>query len=427
MEQITDALKEQFAKNISLVIQQEGSKLRPYVTTGTQDTEVISFESMATHEVETRHRHPLNPDDHLHGHYAAADGAGNLEQITFKTPNISRRFVAASSHYWSATMDRNDRLNLLSDPTSHFPKMAGWAMGRHQDRIIIKAFADPVRGGRTGSEVINFDVAGNCLPLGINITDVAVTLNAQIAVGENAEIIQQRKAGLTVEKLIKAHHILKKRSFGSYDKLYFLCSSTQISDLLRDPQITNYDYNSVRALVSGEVNSFLGFTFIVSEMLGGIYDSSGDGAKYAVRDCYAFNEGAIRFNTVNGSLKKGIEEMVQYHYAKVLYYSEAFGAARDNERAIVTLKCLEQYEPATHIGSQWKQVQDADHQRGVHANIVPWQMFGAAVRSVNNADAINDAALVVASNNHIATTHKPQVVVMAGARAGAVEVEAEEL
>lgn len=35
MEQITDSLKEQFAKNISLVIQQEGSKLRKCVTNGT--------------------------------------------------------------------------------------------------------------------------------------------------------------------------------------------------------------------------------------------------------------------------------------------------------------------------------------------------------------------------------------------------------
>ncbi|WP_341758135.1 phage capsid protein [Candidatus Tisiphia endosymbiont of Ditula angustiorana] len=72
MEQITDSLKEQFAKNITLVIQQEGSKLRKCVTNGTQDTEVISFESMTNHEVKSRNRHPIDPDDHLHGHYADA-------------------------------------------------------------------------------------------------------------------------------------------------------------------------------------------------------------------------------------------------------------------------------------------------------------------------------------------------------------------
>ena len=166
-------------------------------------------------------------------------------------------------------------------------------------------------------------------------------------------------------------------------------------------------------MASGEVNSFLGFTFIVGEMLGGIYDATGDAGKYAVRDCYAFNDGAIRFNTVNGSIKKGIEEMLQYHYAKVLYYSEAFGAARDNERAVVTVKCIENYDTATHSGSLWRHVEDADHKRGVQANIVPWQMFGAECRDTTNANVIDVQALRSLANIHIATTSKPQVVVVA--------------
>jgi hypothetical protein len=81
MQQITDALKEQFAKNISLVIQQEGSKLSKYVSTDTQDTEVVSFESMANHEAEKRNRSPAGPDDHLYGHYEKDDHT--LEQIEF--------------------------------------------------------------------------------------------------------------------------------------------------------------------------------------------------------------------------------------------------------------------------------------------------------------------------------------------------------
>ncbi|WP_341761130.1 phage capsid protein [Candidatus Tisiphia endosymbiont of Thecophora atra] len=413
MEQITDSLKEQFAKNISLVIQQEGSKLRKCVTNGTQDTEVISFESMTTHEVESRTRHPIDHND-LHGHYADARNPARLEQIEFKIPTISRRFLTASSYHWNATMDRNDKLNLLTDPTSHFPKMAGWAMGRQQDRVIISAFASPVRAGRTGNDVIYFDVANNIIPVGIRVTDADLTLNAQAAVAANRGIINSKRAGLTVDKLIKAHHILKKRSFGMYNKLYLLCSSNQISDLLRDPQITNYDYNNVRALVSGEVNSFLGFTFITSEMLGGIFDDAGDAnrPRYAVKDCYAFNEGAIRFNTVSGSNKKGIEELVQYHYAKVLYYSEAFGASRDNEQAVVVIKCLEDYDRSSHQGVLWRAIANEDHRRGLHSITMPWQMFGHQCRNSDDTADINNDALTVIANNNLATTKKPQVVVM---------------
>ncbi|OZG31505.1 hypothetical protein RiCNE_11000 [Rickettsia endosymbiont of Culicoides newsteadi] len=398
-------IKEQFAKNISLITQQEGSKLRKCVTNGTQDTEVISFESMTTHEVESRNRRAIDPEDHLHGHYTDAGDPGRLEQIEFKIPTISRRFLTASAYHWNATMDRNDKLNLLTDPTSHFPKMAGWAMGRQQDRVIISAFASPVRAGRTGSNVINFDVVNNVVPVGIKVTDTNFTLNAQAAVAANRAVIDSKRAGLTVDKLIKAHHILKKRSFGMYDKLYLLCSSNQISDLLRDPQITNYDYNNVRALVSGEVNSFLGFTFITSEMLGGIYDNTGEGnqSRYAVRDCYAFNEGAIRFNTVSGSNKKGIEELVQYHYAKVLYYSEAFGASRDNEQAVVVIKCLENYDRNSHRGELWKAIEEMNHKKGVHSITMPWQMFGNQCRNSDNTEDIEDNDLTVIANNNLAT------------------------
>ncbi|WP_375318943.1 phage capsid protein [Candidatus Tisiphia endosymbiont of Oplodontha viridula] len=420
MEQITDGLKEQFAKNISLVIQQEGSKLRKCVTNGTQDTEVISFESMTNHEVESRTRHQIDPDNHLHGHYADDGDRDRLEQIEFKIPTISRRFLTASAYHWNATMDRNDKLNLLTDPTSHFPKMAGWAMGRQQDRVIISAFASPVRAGRTGNNVINFDIANNVVPVGLRVTDVNLTLNAQAAVAANRGIINSKRAGLTVDKLIKAHHILKKRSFGMYDKLYLLCSSNQISDLLRDPQITNYDYNNVRALVSGEVNSFLGFTFITSEMLGGIFDNTGDAnrPRYAVKDCYAFNEGAIRFNTVSGSSKKGIEELVQYHYAKVLYYSEAFGASRDNEQAVVVIKCLENYDRSSHQGALWKEAANENHRRGVHSITMPWQMFGNQCRNIDNTEDIDENNLAVIANDNLAT--RVRGVVIRRAAAGAI-------
>jgi len=427
MEQITEALKEQFAKNIQLNIQQEGSKLKKYVTVGTQDTEVMSFESMENHEAEARNRVVLD-DNPMFGHYRSADNDNELEQIKFKIPVITRRYMTACAQYWDAVMDRNDKLNLLTDPTSHFPRMAGFAMGRKYDATIIRAFAEPVRAGRTGNKTINFDVERHVIPTGIMITDPQLTLNAQIAEPANRRIIRKNRAGLTVDKLIKAHHTLKKRSFGMYDKLYLLCSSTQISDLLRDPQITSYDYNSVRALVSGEVNSFMGFTFIISEMLGGIYDRTGNNgyaAKYAIRDCYAFNEGAVRFNTVNGSIKKSIEEMLQYHYAKILYYSEAFGAVRDNERAIVVIKCLEKYDDSSHTGSLWQEAGEDEHRRGVQANMVPWQMFGNECRNVNNEDILDENALADLGNAHVAPITKVRAVISPQNQA-VVQAEAQE-
>ena len=336
---------------------------------------------MGTHEVLPRHKtasgyhEPNHPDQ--------------LEKLTdFKTPTITRRYAYATAYYWTAAMDRNDKLNLLSDPTSKFPKMAGFAMGRQQDRCIINAFAAPINSGRSGQNTINFDVKNNVIPVGAKLTDATLALHENSLLenhgqrGEAKAKEARRAAGLTVEKLLKTHQLLKKNNFGADEKYYFVCSSQQISDLLRDSQVTSHDYSNVKALMSGEVNSFVGFNFIICEMLGGV-----KGTANSVRDCYAFTESSIRFGSVTGSTERQIDRLVQYHYAPSLYYSESFGATRTNEKQIICVKCLEPLDVAGHTGEQWiPSVNDAGFNGATHASIVPWQMIGRACPTVYGGD-----------------------------------------
>jgi len=386
MQQITEALKEQFAKNIQLVMQQEGSKLRRFVTSETQDTEVIHFETMHTYEAKARFK---DADG-----YHEQGQADKLEPLEFRTPKITRRQATAQSYYWEAAMDRNDKLNLLTDPTSKFPKMAGYAMGRKQDQLIINAFASPVNGGRTGDKKIYFDIQNNVIPLGARLVngtnalhdnDLADTADAQ----KNDKAGTIRKAGLTVDKLLKAQQVLKKYTFGAANEKYYLvCSSYQIGNLLRDSQVTSYDYNNVKALVTGEVSSFAGFNFIITEMLGGIRPADGNNT-FSIRDCYAFTESSIRFGTVTGSVERQIDQLIQFHYAPSLYYSESFGATRTDEGLVVCIKCLEPFD-AAHSGDTWKKAADADHKRAIHASVVPWQVFGTQARNMNDTADIDE-------------------------------------
>ncbi|HJD55376.1 MAG TPA: phage capsid protein [Rickettsia endosymbiont of Pyrocoelia pectoralis] len=382
MEQITEGLKEQFAKNISLIAQQEGSKLRKFVNNETQETETVQFETMGTHEALPRHRTTAG--------YHEPNHTDQLEKLdSFQTPKITRRYAYATAYYWTAAMDRNDKLNLLSNPNSQFPKMAGFAMGRMQDQIIIKAFASAVNCGSSGQNIINFDVKNNVIPVGAKLTDATLALHENGLLNENngqqgaAKAKEARRAaGLTVEKLLKTHQLLKKHNFGANEKYYFVCTSQQISDLLRDTQVTSYDYSNVKALMSGEVSTFVGFNFIISEMLGGV-----KGTSNSIRDCYAFTESSIRFGSVTGSTERQIDRLVQYHYAPSLYYSESFGATRTNERQIICVKCLEPADAAGHTGEQWKpSINDADFSGATSASIVPWQMIGRACPTVDGGD-----------------------------------------
>jgi hypothetical protein len=388
MQQITESLKEQFAKNIQLVMQQEGSRLRKFVTLESQDVEVIHFETMHSYEAQARFKD--NDGYHANGH------ADKLEQLEFRTPKITRRQATAQSYYWEAAMDRNDKLNLLTDPTSKFPKMAGYAMGRKQDQLIINSFAAAVNGGRTGDKKIYFDIQNNVIPLGCRLADGTNALHDNDLL-DNADVQKNdklgtiRKAGLTVDKLLKAQQTLKKYTFGANEKHYLVCSSYQIGNLLRDAQVTSYDYNNVKALVTGEVSSFAGFDFIITEMLGGIRPADGSNT-FSIRDCYAFTESSIRFGTVSGSVERQIDQLIQYHYAPSLYYSESFGATRTDEGLVVCIKCLEPYDPA-HTGESWKKAEDAAHKKAIHASVLPWQLFGVQARNMDDTGDVADGVI----------------------------------
>ena len=68
-------------------------------------------------------------------------------------------------------------------------------------------------------------------------------------------------AALTVATLISAVTALDKNGVPSSDRT-FIHTAKQKADLLNTTAVTSADYNSVRALVSGDVNSFLGCKFI---------------------------------------------------------------------------------------------------------------------------------------------------------------------
>lgn len=85
-----------------------------------------------------------------------------------------------------------------------------------------------------------------------------------IATGYNSNT---RKVGatntaLTVATLRKACTMLNKDSV-PMDGRHFIHSAQMLDDLLGTTEVTSSEYNSVKALVNGELNSFLGLKFIM--------------------------------------------------------------------------------------------------------------------------------------------------------------------
>ena len=137
-------------------------------------------------------------------------------------------------------VDDLDKVRMLVDPTSSYALAAAYAMGRAMDDAIITA------------------------ALGSADTGVAGTA---VALPSAQKIVEAGTAGLTIAKLREAKEIIDLASVDPSLPRHIIVSPKQITDLLGTTEVTSSDFNTVKALASGDVNTFLGFNFIVSNRL----------------------------------------------------------------------------------------------------------------------------------------------------------------
>ena len=113
---------------------------------------------------------------------------------------------------------------------------------------------------------------------------------------------------------------------------YLVCSASQISDLLAITSITSSDFNSVKALVQGQIDSFMGFKFIRTERLG--TDANGN------RQVLAFNQSALGL-AVGSDISTKISERADKNYATQVFLSMTIGATRVEDEKMVEIACTE--------------------------------------------------------------------------------------
>uniref|UniRef100_UPI0040478E66 phage capsid protein n=1 Tax=Aliarcobacter sp. TaxID=2321116 RepID=UPI0040478E66 len=224
--QITTAFVNQFSSNIQMLSQQMGSLLRNAVDVETVNGEKAFFDQVGSAAAVLRTtRHADTP--------------------LIDTPH-SRRMVTMSDYEYADLIDDQDKVRLLVDPTSTYARAAAAAMGRAMDDVIISAALGTSLTGKDGTTSTPFDT------------------NNQIVVGG---------AGLTLAKLIEAKEILDSNDVDPSIPRYIAVSPKQITNLLDDPEVTSADYNTVRALVKGELDTYVGFKFVTTNRLG--LDGSG--------------------------------------------------------------------------------------------------------------------------------------------------------
>ena len=220
------------------------------------------------------------------------------------TPH-SRRMVTMSDYEYADLIDDQDKVRLLVDPTSTYARAAASAMGRAMDDVIIAAAIGTAKTGKDGS------------------TSTALPSTQKVAHGS---------ANLTIAKLLSAKQIMDESSVDPSISRYLVCAPDQISALLGTTQVTSSDFNTVRALATGEINSYLGFNFIVSNRL--TTDSDGN------RAVIAFAADGLKL-AMGKEPTARIDERSDKSYATQVYYCQTIGATRMEEAKVVEIACTE--------------------------------------------------------------------------------------
>ena len=283
--QITTAFVQQYSSNVSMLSQQKGSLLRKAVEVESVVGKNSFFDQVGSATAQKRtSRHADTPQ--------------------MDTPHARRR-VSLVDYEYADLIENQDKIRTLIDPTSSYALAAAYALGRAQDDEIITAVAGTAYSGETGS--------------------------TSVALPSSQKITESGTDGLTIAKLRSAKEIMDSGNVDPSIPRWIVVGPKQITNLLGTTEVTSSDFNSVKALANGEVNSFLGFNFIVSNRLT-IGSSK--------RLCLAWAQDGMKMALGQDIMTK-IDERSDKGYATQVYVCQSIGATRLEEEKIVTIQAHE--------------------------------------------------------------------------------------
>jgi hypothetical protein len=224
-----------------------------------------------------------------------------ISQTDVTPLNVGFSSVTLTLQDWNAAeySDIFSQAKVNFDERQELVQVVAAAMGRRQDQLILDAL------GASGT---------------------SLTVSNDIGASDS---------NLNVAKLREAKRLLDKNNV-PFDGRHLIVHANGLSSLLSETSVTSSDFNTVKALVQGEINTFLGFQFHVlgDRPEGGLaIDGSLD------RTCFAFHSMAIGYGE-----GIGMRTEINYIPEKTSWLvNEVFsaGATAIDAEGIVSITCRE--------------------------------------------------------------------------------------
>jgi len=292
-------LVDTYHSNVEMAFQQKRSRLEGTVTRGTQNSEFDFWDRIGVveaNEVEGRHTDtPLN------------------------TTPFDRRRLQTRPYDWADLIDKKDKLRMLSDPASSYVQNAVNALNRKKDRVIIDAATADAYTGKTGNTVVSFPAAQQ---IAADFVETGSAVASNLTIGKLRRIVE----------IFRTNEVID--DYGENEspaQITGVVTASQLTALLRSMEVTNADYNSVKALVNGTVDTFLGIKFKYTQLV----KKSGN-----IRSCLFYVKKGIRFNIAD-EINTDVGPRRDKRNSVQVYATADFGATRMWEEAVIECLCDE--------------------------------------------------------------------------------------
>lgn len=227
----------------------------------------------------------------------------------------SRRIIDLQDKGWAELVDEMDEIRLLADPKSKYPGLGVAALNRAKDDVIYAA----IRGSaRTSAGLVPLPAAQKIAEGGTGMT-LAKLLTVKEILDANETQSNGDEAAMDATGQGKV-----------YDRVIAV-SSKQLTNMYGTTEIKNIDYNSVKALAEGQIDTFLGFKFIRSERLAKVGTT-----RFAVAWCRA----SVAMG-IGKDITTNATELPTKNYSWQVYARMSIGAVRVEDEGVVEIGCFE--------------------------------------------------------------------------------------
>jgi hypothetical protein len=290
---IPENMVQQYGNNFRVLYQQKQARLRPWC----QIEAGIVGQSKSTERM---------------GKAEAYDITSRHADTRFVEVPHSRRWLDLQDKGWAELIDKLDKVRLLADPTNGYANLANAALNRQMDDIIISASRGNARS---------------------NSGLVALPSSQKIAVGGTS---------LTLAKLLSTKEILDANEVdddasmqadgqGGTPSRVMAVNAKMLTSLYGTTEIKSVDYNSVKALAQGSIDTFLGFKFVRSQRMPTDATAVTGYAMAWAKSCVALGIGQ--------EINTSVDRRPDKNNAWQVFADMSIGATRLEDEGVVEIAC----------------------------------------------------------------------------------------